>query len=320
MFLKGGYDLTEGEFQDFLVTVGYRYYKKISAAFHTFEGFQTILDFNKKDKKYVFLLGAGVKDLAALQNKLLKFRKDNKECTSAAYRDRRVRISVKITVDSEIDKENLRAAIKLLNELEKSELIYPICRVCSRNRKTGLYVVGQELMPICDKCLTRKQRQYERRRDLFEKKTQNMFTGMIGAVFGAVLGAVIYMILYQFFNSYGLTAALIAFGGFSGFVAAGYRATRKSAVICMAVFIAVFLAAEYMALVASMAVSIEGMGGGIAVSEAAFATNMSFYDQSYLMSVLTETFIGIVSMAAVGTGYFIKRSLTRPLKISKNIL
>ncbi len=317
---KDGEKLTEGEFQDFLVTVGYRYNKKTMAAFHTFEGFQTILDFNTKEKKYIFLLSTGVKDSGTLLNELCRFKKDNKECTLAQYGDKRIKIKLRITVDSEIDKENLKEAIKFINELQKSELIFPICRVCSRNRKTGLYVVGQELVPMCDRCLARKQRQYERRRDMYEKKKQNMPAGLVGAGFGAALGAVLYILLYQFFNAMGITAALISLGGFAGFVAVGRRATRKSAVICMIGFGVVFLAAEYLSLVASMAVLIEGMGGGIAVSESISATNMSFFDQSYLSTVIMEIIVGMVSMAVVGVGYYIKRALTRPLKISKNVL
>ena len=130
----------------------------------------------------------------------------------------------------------------------------------------------------------------------------------------------LYILLYQFFNAMGITAALISLGGFAGFVAVGRRATRKSAVICMIGFGVVFLAAEYLSLVASMAVLIEGMGGGIAVSESISATNMSFFDQSYLSTVIMEIIVGMVSMAVVGVGYYIKRALTRPLKISKNVL
>lgn len=313
--------MTEGEFQEFLITVGYRYNTKAKSAFNTFEGFRTIVEFNEKENRYTFFLAAGVKDIAALQSKLKQFASKNKEFNiSAVYRDKRIRINVKMTIDSDIDREHLKEVTRFISSIQKSELIYPICRICSRNRKTGLYVVGRELVPMCDNCLTRKRRQYERRRDKFEKKKQNMPGGIAGAVFGAAAGAWVYILLYQFFSGFGVTSALIAFLCFAGFVVAGRRATRKSAVICMIIAVFAFAAAEYMALVASMAVLIEREGGGIAVSEAIFATNMSFKDQNYLMSILIESGIGIGVMIVVGIAYFLKRKYTRPLKISKNIL
>ena len=75
-----------------------------------------------------------------------------------------------------------------------------------------------------------------------------------------------------------------------------------------------------MALVAGMSILIEHEGGGIAVTEAMEMTNISLTDISYLKAILLEIAVGSAVMIAVGVVYFLKRMLTRPLKISKNIL
>ena len=75
-----------------------------------------------------------------------------------------------------------------------------------------------------------------------------------------------------------------------------------------------------MALAAGMSILIEHEGGGIAVTEAMEMTNISLTDISYLKAILLEIAVGSAVMIAVGVVYFLKRMLTRPLKISKNIL
>ena len=44
--------MTESEFQEFMITVGYRYNEKTKSAFNSFEGFKTIIEFSQKDNKY----------------------------------------------------------------------------------------------------------------------------------------------------------------------------------------------------------------------------------------------------------------------------
>ncbi len=313
--------MTESEFQEFLITVGYRYNKKSKTAFNSFEGFHTLISFRESEKRYVVTLSAGVKDMSALLGKLRSFAADGKDYViKSAYNNRQIEMILKMTVDSEIDREHLKNVSRFMTELYKSGCINPQCRVCSRNRKTGLYVIGRELVPVCTSCITRKRRLYEKRRDMFEKKTQNMPAGLFGALFGAMLGASLYVLFYQLFPSFGTTALLIICGAFSGFVVTGNRATRKSAVICFVLSCIVFAAAEYVSLVAGLAVLIEREGGGIAVTEAIQVTNSSFTDMNYLLAILPELGVGLAVMAIVGVVYFLKRKYTRPLTISKNVL
>lgn len=313
--------MTESEFQEFLITVGYRYNKKSQSAFNSFEGFHTIIEFRTSENRYAIRLSAMTEDQDSLDAKIKEFASENKDFVSRAfYKKHMINISIKMSVDSEIDRERLKKAASFMMGLCKSDLITPVCIVCSRNRKTGLYVVGQELMPICERCIVRKRRQYEHRRDMFDKKTQNMPAGILGAVFGAALGASVYVLIYQIFSFWGIPAGLIAACCFGGFVVTGERATKLSAVVCGAISFLFFLAAEYMALVAGMSILIEHEGGGIAVTEAMEMTNISLTDISYLKAILLEIAVGSAVMIAVGVVYFLKRMLTRPLKISKNIL
>jgi len=313
--------LTESEFQEFLITVGYRYNKKSKSAFNSYEGFHTIIEFRTSENRYAVSLSAQVENQDDLSERLKEFLVSNKDfVTRAAYKNRMIRISVKMTVDSETDRERLKKVTSFMMELCKSETLTPMCRVCSRNRKTGLYVVGTELMPICDRCIIRKRKQYEHRRDMFEKKKQNMPAGIFGAIFGAALGASMYVLIYQLFSFWGIPAGFIAAFSFCGFVVTGERATRLSAVICGFISFIFFLAAEYVALVAGMSILIEREGGGIAVTEAMEMTNISFTDMSYLNTIIFELIVGTVVMILIGIVYFLKRSYTRPLKISKNVL
>ena len=313
--------MTEGEFQEFLITVGYRYNAKSKSGFNTFEGFHTIVQFLTDENRYSFILGAATDDLQELNERLRTFSSENKRfVTKAKYKDKRIRINIKMTVDSEIDKESLKEAARFFTELCKSGVIRPVCSVCSRNRKTGVYIVGTELMPICEKCIVRKRKQYERRRDMFEKKKQNMPAGIAGALFGAALGRSVYILLYQFAQFYGIWAGIIVTCVFAGYVVAGKRATKLSAIICEVIAFLAFMFAEYCALVANMAILIERNGGGIVVTEAIESINSSFFTFSILNDVILEIIIGTAVMAVIGIIYFVKRMTTRPLKISKNLL
>ena len=306
--------MTESEFREFLITIGYRYNGKSKTAFNSYEGFHTMIEFNSKEKRYLLSLNSAVSDMGIILGKLKVFAADNKSfITKAVYKNKKILMSVKMTVDSEIDRENLKEVARFIMELCKSDLLTPICSVCSRNRKTGLYVVGRALTPICDRCIVRKRRQYEKRRDMFEKKKQNMPAGIAGAVFGAFFGASIYILLYQFISFYGIFGGGIAMLCFAGFVITGKRATKLSAIICEIISFVTFLAAEYAAL-------IENEGGGIAVTEAIQITNSSFTDFGYLRSIIFELAAGTAVMIIIGIIYFLKRKYTRPLTISKNIL
>lgn len=316
--------MTAGEFQEFMITVGYRYNEKSKSAFNTFEGFHAIINFNEDESRYALRMSAGTAENTNVKevNEILhKFASENKTfITHAVYKNKKVQMNIKMTVDSDVDKERLKATAKFITELCRSGKLVPICRICSRPQKTGLYVVGRELAAICEPCVAKKRRQYEHRRDMFIKKKQNMPAGIFGAIFGAVLGSLIYILLYQFITMYGAGSIFIAVLSFTGFVVCGKRATRKSAVICEIISAVSFAAAEYLSLVAAMAIEIERLSGGIAVSESLRATNMSFLEQSYVKSILIEFGIGIAVMIVTGILYFLKRKYTRPLKISKNIL
>lgn len=313
--------MTESEFQEFLITIGYRYNKKSKSAFNSFEGFHTIIGFSEKENRYSLSLSAAANDTSGLMTRLNDFAAENKSyITKAVYKDKRIRLTIKMTIDSDIDKEHLKEVAKFMMELCKSEILTPVCRVCARNRKTGLYVVGRELMPICDNCIVRKRRQYEKRRDMFIKKKQNMPAGIFGAVFGAMLGASLYVLLYQWNACFGIFGGIIAPLAFGGFVVTGKRATKLSAVICEVISFITFVFAEYLALIASMSILIENEGGGIAVTEAIEVTNESLSDESYLYTILLEIAVGTAIMVIIGVAYFLKRKYTRPLRISKNIL
>ena len=316
--------MTESEFQEFMITVGYRYCEKAATAFNSFEGFHTRIQFNEKEKRYSLLLSAGTNtsnDTIDVQNMLKEFSALHKNyITKAVYADKKININLKMTVDSEIDKNELKETAKFIIGLCKSEKIIPVCSVCLHNKKTGLYIVGRELMPMCDLCVSRKRRRYEYKKNVFDKKTQNMPAGIAGAVFGALIGAAVYVLLYQLLPMYGTGSLLIVFLSFVGFVVTGQRATRKSAVICEIISAVIFVMAEYISLVANMSILIEQKGGGIAVSEAIQVTNMSFGDMSFLFAAGLDIAIGFAVMAIVGLAYFLKRKYTRPLKISKNIL
>ena len=151
-------------------------------------------------------------------------------------------------------------------------------------------------------------------------KKQNMPLGLIGAVFGAVLGASVYILLYQLMPTFCMGGVMIIIPSFIGFVITGRRATVQSAVVCAIISWLIYILAEYAAIVANMAVLIEREGGGIAVSEAMQVINASFIDNSYLMPIVNEIVLSTVFMVMTGGIYFLKRSLTRPFKISKNIL
>lgn len=319
--MRGGENLTESEFQEFIITVGYRYNKKSRSAFNSFEGFRTVIEFREADKRYLFNLFAGTEKSTQLKEILDKFSSESKSfVTHCRYKHDKLRISVRMTVDSEIDRENLKKIVHFLTELFKSELIYPVCGSCLRKKDTGLYVIGTDLLPVCATCLERKRRIYIRRRDNFEKKKQSMPGGIAGSVFGAMLGSMIYIFLYQLIPQCWYASGLLAFLCYAGFVVAGQRATRKSAVISTIIAIAAFAEAEYAALIVNTAVLIESEGGGIAVGEAIAATNSGFSDNGTLMMFIFELAAGAVVILFTGAMYFLKRSLTRPLKMSKNVL
>ncbi len=319
-----GESMTESEFQEFIITIGYRYNEKSKTAFNSFEGFHAMIRFHSDENRYILSMSAGAigaSEAASVSAQIKDFHTAHKNYViKSGYSKKTVQLVLKMTVDSEIDKEELKALAKFIIELCKSGKIVPICKVCSRKRDTGLYVVGRTLTPICDKCIVRKRRQYEHRKNLFIKKKQNMPAGLFGAVFGAVLGSMLYILLYQFLPNFGVGSAMIVALSFGGFVVTGSRATKKSAVICTVLSILIFVAAEYLALVTNMAILIEHAGGGIAVSEAIQSTNDSLINNGYIFPVLLDLGIGVVVMVAVGVLYFLKRKYTRPLKISKNVL
>ena len=313
--------MTESEFQEFMITVGYRYNEKTKSAFNSFEGFKTIIEFSQKDNKYFLRVKAGTDDLKTLSRKLKNYAAAHKNhVTKAKYSDRYIKISIRMTIDSDIDKNELKQLVHFMTEMFKSGMIKPLCAVCSRERKTGLYVVGTRLTPMCDKCLARKLRQYEIRKNKFVTKKQNMALGLIGAVFGAALGASVYILLYQLIPTFCMGGVLVIIPSFIGFVVTGKRATIQSAVICAVLSWLIYILAEYVAIIANMAVLIEQAGGGIAVSEAVNVINSSLADTLYLMPIIDTVIKSSLLMVLTGIIYFLKRNFTRPFKISKNIL
>ena len=315
--------LTESEFQEFIITMGYRYHEKTKTAFNTFEGFHNIILFGEQEGRYTLRLSCGASggDTAAVWEELKGFQSEHKESVARVnFKHRQITVEMKMTIASDIDKEELKALVHFMTVLCKSEKLVPLCRVCGRQRKTGVYVVGREMMPICDACVSRKRRLYEKRRDLFEKKQQNMAAGLLGAVFGAALGALLNVLLYQIFPIRSVWSILIAVLTFAGFVVTGRRATKKSGVICTVIAMVFYALSEYAAMVWETAVFIEREGGGIAVSEAVGIINSGLADHTYLLALLTELAIGFVLIVLTGVGYFLKRKYTRPMKISKNLL
>ena len=316
--------MTESEFQEFMITMGYRYNEKAKTAFNSFEGFRNLVDFNEKESRYSLRLDCTIKqgeDISEVSERLEKFRIEHKNnVLKAVFRKRLISITLKMTIDSELDKEKLRGLVRLMTELCKSGKLVPICHICARDRKTGLYVVGKEVTAVCDSCIARKRRQYEKRKDLFIKKKQNMPAGLIGAVFGAAFGAMIHILLYQLFPVYGTGSLFIISLTFIGFVITGHRATKKSGVICAFISVVAFLAAEYVAMILNTAIMIEREGGGIALSESIYITNSSFEDTANLWALVPELSIGVSIIIVVGIVYLLKRKYTRPMKISKNIL
>lgn len=313
--------MTESEFQEFMITVGYRYNEKLKFAFNSFEGFRTVIKFSENKNRYFLTVKTGTSSIAELKKKLQNYELEHKNYVSGAkYSKKYIKIDIKMTIDSDIDKEELKQLVHFMTELFKSEILEPLCEVCSRPRKTGLYIVGTEPSAICDNCLSRKKRQYEIRKNKFIKKKQNMKLGLIGAVFGAVFGACVYILFYQFVPTFGTGGLMVIIPSFIGFVVTGKRATVKSAIICAVISGIIFVMAEYLAMVASMAILIERNGGGIAVSEAVDVINASFSDISYITPVIIDTATGLGLIVITGIIYFLKRAFTRPLKISKNIL
>lgn len=316
--------MTESEFQEFIITIGYRYCEKAKTAFNSFEDFHTKIQFYVQENKYVFSLNADISKQSnpyEINEQLKDFLAEHKNnIIRAVYDNKKINIVLKMTIDSDIDKDKLKVTAKFIMDLCKSGKIIPICQACSRKNKTGLYIVGRELTSLCDTCVAKKRRQYEHRKNVFDLKKQNMPAGITGAIFGSLLGASIYVLLYQFLPLYGTATIFIIILSFMGFVVTGQRATRKSAIICMIISAAVLMLAEYTAIVANMAILIELEGGGIAVSEAIEATGMSLTDKDYLFSVLFDIATGIVIINITGVVYFLKRKYTRPLKISENIL
>lgn len=315
--------MTESEFQEFMIIMGYRFHEKTKTAFNSFEGFRNLIEFSEKENRYSLALdciGKSAEQLSQVKEQIRAFHTEHKNhVIRSGYQDKRIQIVMKMTIDSDIDKEELKALVHFMTELCRSGNLAPVCRVCSRERKTGLYVVGKEVTALCEACVGRKRRLYEKRKNVFLNKTQNMPGGLAGAVFGACLGAVLYVLLYQLFPMMGAGSLLIVGLSFLGFVVTGSRATRKSAVICEVISVVTFLLAEYFALVLSSAIEIERLGGGIAVAEAVDIINKSLYEGG-LLSLLPELIVGLVLIAAAGVAYFLKRKYTRPMKISKNIL
>lgn len=316
--------MTESEFQEFMIIVGYRYNEKTRTAFNSFNGFRNLIEFSDKENRYSLVLdcvGASPAQLDSVEERIKNFHAEHKNyVVKSGYSKKQIQIVMKMTIDSDLDKEELKALVHFMTELCKSGDLRPVCRVCARDRKTGLYVVGKEVTPICEACVGRKRRLYEKRKNVFLNKTQNMPGGIAGAVFGAILGAAVYVLIYQLMPMLGIGSLLIVGLSFSGFIVTGNRATRKSAVICEIISALVFLAAEYVSLVLTSAVEIERLGGGIAISESIEITNASLCDKTYIFSLLPELIVGLVLIAAAGLGYYLKRAYTRPMKISKNIL
>lgn len=315
--------MTESEFQEFIITLGYRYNEKSKTAFNSFEKFHTEIKFNPDKNRYIFSLCAETKsnNITQIQKILKSFLAEHKNnIIKAKYFDKTITVSLKMTVDSDIDKEKLKQTSKFIMDMCKSDKIAPVCKVCGNIHETGLYIVGRELMPICDDCVIKKRKLYEHRKNVFELKHQNMFGGILGAIFGALFGASVYVLLYQIFAAFGISTVFIVLFSFMGFVLAGQRATKKSGIICSVIAFIVMIAAEYIAIVTNMAILIEHQGGGIAITEAISATNMSLTDSDFLFSVIIDLIIGTAVIIIIGIGYFLKRKFTRPLKISKNIL
>ena len=158
--------MTESEFQEFMITVGYRYNEKLKFAFNSFEGFRTVIKFSENKNRYFLTVKTGTSSIAELKKKLQNYELEHKNYVSRAkYSKKYIKIDIKMTIDSDIDKEELKQLVHFMTELFKSEILEPLCEVCSRPRKTGLYIVGTEPSAICDNCLSRKKRQYEIRKN-----------------------------------------------------------------------------------------------------------------------------------------------------------
>ena len=316
--------MTESEFQECIITLGYRYNQKTRTAFNSFEGFHALLKFAEKEGRYTLRLeccAKSVDDAASVADSLKAFREENREYVSKAkYKRKYISVEIKKTVDSEIDREELKSLVHFITEICKSDHLKPLCRVCARERKTGVYVIGKEVVPVCDSCAVRKRRLFEKRLELFETKKQSWIGGIIGAFFGASLRGAIYVFIYQFINLYGISAVAIPLLCFFGFVAVGQRATKISGIICAVISILIFMLSEYISMVVQMAVGIERDDGGIEVARSIEYINVSLQDSDTLMSYMPEVLIGVGAILLTGFVYFLKRKFTRPMRISKNIL
>lgn len=316
--------MTENEFQEFIITMGYRYNEKTKTAFNSFEGFHVLIRFAEKESCYLVQMdcepdGDGAAD--EVINNLRFFHEEHKEYVmKAALKRRMIVMEIRKTIDSDIDKEELRSMIHFLTEMCKSGNLAPLCRVCGRRRKSGVYIVGRVPMTVCDACIVRKRRLYEKRRDLFEKKKQSIPGGLIGAVFGAVLGALLNILLYQYVSLHGAGSVLVAVLCFAGFVVTGKRATKLSGVICALIAVVIFTVSQYAAEVLKTAIELEKEGYKIAVTASMDIVQQMLEDADRFYVFAQQIGIGTGVIILTGVAYFLKRKYTRPMKISKNLL
>lgn len=286
--------MTESEFEEFIITLGMKYYAPDSTAYGYVEGFQMILRFLERQRRYVLLIGAGSEnDTQKLNSLLHKFAADRKsKVVYAQFEENTIQVCIKMTVDSEIDrlsiKDSIGAVFCFCKELEVSSL----CKYCGKQKKSQFYTIGGDFDAMCEECFNLKSSSADKKLKKKNRKQKFGF-GLIGALIGAFVGVNAYILLYVLGFKIGLGGIIIILAALFGFALLGKRHNKKSVIVCMGVSWFFLLLAEYISNIATFALDVYNLGGSWAIGEAVAWVNTHL--------LLPEVYNEILKNIAVGT-------------------
>lgn len=286
--------MTESEFEEFIITLGMKYYAPDDTAYGYVEGFQMILRFLERQRRYVLLIGAGSENNSQKLNGLLhKFATDRKsKVMYAQFEENTIQVCIKMTVDSEIDRLSIKDCIGAVFCFCKELEISPFCKYCGKQKRSQFYTIGGEFDAMCEECFNLKSPSADKKLKKKNRK-QKFGLGLTGAFAGAFVGNIVYVLLYILGFKMGLGGMVIVLAALFGFILSGKRHSKKSVAACMGLSWIFLLLAEYISNIAAFALDVYNLGGSWAIGEAVAWVNTHL--------VLPEVYGEILTNIGVGT-------------------
>jgi len=87
-----------------------------------------------------------------------------------------------------------------------------ICKLCSKNEKTSLVSIDDNINYVCDKCIKNIEKSYQKELEQHKKIKENIPLGIVGSIVGCIPGLLLWILLTYLMINPSVIALIIMFG------------------------------------------------------------------------------------------------------------